>query len=1088
MVVISFDRRSPVKWTESLSSWYEIIPYRGKKLTDDDSENHSVDASEVCVPPEVNAYFMVDLRQSSVAIDKLSPRQIDDLGVSGLKLKELPQLNIHCLNSSGKTALLNVVGVFPYFYARPTVADPDVVKIKQSLDKFMQSVTQGLDGLLKVEIVLKESLMGFKGRHGLESVVKITLCAQYLVPKLREAIRRREIPGFDGQSFEGNIPFELRMMIDIGLRGCSWFTVPNKYITNASPGDLIDEYLNSGEAALGHFDVRNQPVSDVGDHIPLLDVCAMPMEEDQWSIIPPQIRILSFDIECTTLGRKGFPKAEQDPVIAISLVLKEFSGLIIHKAVLCLRETAAIADGTIVWFSHEEDLLIAFCEYVRITDPDFLTGYNCFNFDLNYLIDRSVALKIQGEFGYLSRVPGFKSTVENARLSSKGLGIKDYKNIDVPGRICLDVLEAIRKEHKLKSYSLNAVSAHFLEQQKEDVHYSIIGTLFEGTPETRRRIASYCMKDSILPLNLLQKLMIVVNMVEMARVTGVPITYLITRGQQIKVTSQILRHCRQTSFIMPATSRDPSGDKYEGATVLEPKKALYSQPITTLDFASLYPSIMIAHNLCYSTLIQPAYHETAHRELSSDDITRTPVGCEFVKASVRQGILPSIVGDLISARKRARALMANTSDQNTKMVLNGRQLALKISANSVYGYTGAASAGQLPCLEVSTSITAFGRQMIDKTKELVEDRYTIKNGYKSNADVIYGDTDSVMVDFGVDSIQEGMQMGEEAASLVSKEFISPIKLEFEKVFCPYLLMNKKRYAGLLYSKSHLTWDKMDCKGIETVRRDFCSLVQISVDTVLKKILVDKDVNGAQQYVRGVITDLMMNKIDMSLLVMTKSIGKEDYSAKLAHVELAKRIRERDPGNAPQVGDRVHYVIIAKGKNVPQYERAEDPSFVIENNLSIDTAHYLDSLKNPLCRILEPCMGKDAEALFTSGDHTMSIVKNFSHGGALSKFMGTKKILRCLGCRVSLTDASGGQLCKNCEGDKGAEVTASTFKDLADIQVEFNRLWTQCQNCQGSLMQDVLCTSRDCPIFYRRSKVRKDLEKAEQKCEGLHESW
>ena len=157
-------------------------------------------------------------------------------------------------------------------------------------------------------------------------------------------------------------------------------------------------------------------------------------------------------------------------------------------------------------------------------------------------------------------------------------------------------------------------------------------------------------------------------------------------------------------------------------------------------------------------------------------------------------------------------------------VLDGRQLALKISANSVYGFTGA-QVGKLPCLEISQSVTAFGRKMIEFTKNEVEQRYTVDNGYQFNAEVIYGDTDSVMVKFGVATVLEAMKLGQEAADFVPEKFVKPIKLEFEKLYHPYLLINKKRYAGLYFTRPE-KHDKMDCKGIETVRRDNCPLVRL----------------------------------------------------------------------------------------------------------------------------------------------------------------------------------------------------------------------------------------------------------------------
>jgi DNA polymerase delta subunit 1 len=195
----------------------------------------------------------------------------------------------------------------------------------------------------------------------------------------------------------------------------------------------------------------------------------------------------------------------------------------------------------------------------------------------------------------------------------------------------------------------------------------------------------------MLPLCLISKLMLLVNYIEMARVTGVPLSYLISRGQQIKVVSQLYRKTMQHDFVIPSHDVKPNEEKYEGATVIEPQKGYYTKPIATLDFASLYPSIMQAHNLCYSTLVSPD-----EMKLQPEQYYRTPNGYYFVKPTVRKGILPEILSELLAARKQAKKLMTQATDPFTQAVLNGRQLALKISANSVYGFTGA-QVGQLPC-------------------------------------------------------------------------------------------------------------------------------------------------------------------------------------------------------------------------------------------------------------------------------------------------------------------------------------------------------------------------------------------------------
>nr|CEL67028.1 TPA: DNA polymerase, related [Neospora caninum Liverpool] len=886
-------------------------------------------------------------------------------------------------------------------------------------------------------------------------------------------------------TFESNVPFVLRYLVDTKTTGCSWL-------------------VGRG----GSYVIRPPSLQDTSSQLEIdihyADLLPLP-PANRWQKLPP-LRILSFDIECVKLKGEGFPEAETDPVIQISSIVvlqsppterpehaeaanspaaraaqarqKRLSGGLerpVCRVLFALRECAPIAGSVVLWFDDEKEMLAKWAEFVRQVDPDFLSGYNCVNFDLNYLITRATTLKVDG-FNRLSKLKSLESKIRDSSFSSRALGTHEGKEIPTEGRIQFDILELVRRDYKLKSYSLNFVSFEFLKEQKEDVHYSMIGDLFRGCPSSRRRIGVYCLKDAYLPLRLLKELLFLYNYVEMSRVTGTPLNFLLTRGQQIKVTAQLLRKCKELNYLVPVVKRT-GGDnsvQYEGATVLEPKKGFYDKPIATLDFASLYPSIMIAHNICYSTLVAAS---EAHKMTNPDDVTVTTTlpPHKFVKAHVRRGVLPMIVEELIAARKAARKEMAAAKDEMTKQVLNGRQLALKISANSVYGYTGTTTGGQLPCLEVATTITCFGRDMIDFTRREVEKMFCKDKTRACNATVIYGDTDSVMVDFGDFSIAEAMKLGEEAAQALSAKFTKPIRLEFEKVYCPFLLMNKKRYAGLLYTRPE-KYDKIDSKGIETVRRDFSLLVQTMADTVLRKMLIDKDVEAAKEYTRTKVAELLQNKIDLSLLVQTKSLGKMDYDTRLPHVELAKKLRKRDAGTAPSVGDRVSYVVIQGSKGQAQYERAEDPLYVLEHNLPIDTQHYLEGIKKPLCRIFEGVMS-NPESLF-SGVHTMKRTVSISTQGALSKFV--QRGLQCVGCRAVIRE---GALCRHCQKDE-AQIVVNKLTEMAEKEKEHSDLWTQCQRCQGSLHQDVICINRDCPIFYRRAKVKKEIGTLEERLANL----
>ena len=184
------------------------------------------------------------------------------------------------------------------------------------------------------------------------------------------------------------------------------------------------------------------------------------------------------------------------------------------------------------------------------------------------------------------------------------MGNRDTKATKTDGRLQLDLLQLVQRDYQLRSYTLNSVSAHFLGEQKEDVHHSMITELFNGTPESRRRLAVYCLKDAYLPQRLMDKLMCLVNYTEMARVTGIPFNYLLARGQQIKFLSQLYRKAGEQALVVPNLRQEGGDEHYEGATVIDPIRGYYPAPIATLDFASLYPSIMQAHNLCYTTLVK----------------------------------------------------------------------------------------------------------------------------------------------------------------------------------------------------------------------------------------------------------------------------------------------------------------------------------------------------------------------------------------------------------------------------------------------------------------------------------------------------
>ncbi|KAI0060994.1 hypothetical protein BV25DRAFT_1870956 [Artomyces pyxidatus] len=961
------------------------------------------------------------------------------------------------VTQEGHSVMVHVTNFMPYFYvAVPRGFSQDDLPAFQ---EYLHGITHAIHD---IEFVNKRSLWGYRG-DDFALFFKITVTEPRSVPRNGECIFRELFSG-PVNTFESNIVYVLRFMIDTKVVGMNWIEVP-----------AGNYKLHKGKNKKSQCQIELSVQWDKFiSHAP----------EGAWSKIAP-LRILSFDIECA--GRKGiFPEAQTDPVIQIAnMVTHQGDSRPFVRNVFTLNTCSHIVGSQVLSFEDETKMLEAWRNFVEEVDPDVIIGYNIAGFDLPYLLDRAKALKSTA-FPFLGRFKNVKTQTKDTHFSSKAFGQRDSKETVMEGRLQLDVLQYMQREHKLRSYTLNSVCAQFLGEQKEDVHHSVITDLQNGTSESRRRLAVYCLKDAYLPQRLMDKLMCFVNYTEMARVTGVPFNFLLSRGQSIKVLSQLYRKANEDNYIIPSLKGEGSDEQYEGATVIEPKKGYYDVPIATLDFSSLYPSIMMAHNLCYTTLLDKTTIDRL--DLKKDiDYIQTPNNDFFVTPSRRKGLLPTVLEDLIGARKRAKADLKKETDPFKRAVLDGRQLALKISANSVYGFTGA-TVGKLPCLPISSSVTAYGRQMIEKTKAEVEAEYCIANGHSHNAEVIYGDTDSVMVKFGPNELETVMQMGSQAADLVTQKFVKPIKLEFEKVYFPYLLISKKRYAGLYWTKPE-KYDKMDSKGIETVRRDNCRLVSTVIETCLHKMLISRDVKGAEDYTKQIISDLLQNKVDMSQLVITKALAKSEYAGKQAHVELAERMKQRDAGSAPALGDRVAYVIVKGIKGAAAYEKSEDPIYVLENNIPIDTKYYLENqLSKPLMRIFEPILGEKASSLL-SGDHTRTIQIATPSVGGLMKF--AVKTVTCLGCKTPLranNSVKNGAVCNNCRPRMG-ELYQKQVSTTSDLQVKFSRLWTQCQRCQGSLHQDVLCTSKDCPIFYMRKKAQKDVEDAGAVLERFdHDLW
>ena len=685
--------------------------------------------------------------------------------------------------------------------------------------------------------------------------------------------------------------------------------------------------------------------------------CEVNLWAPNWRLITPlarddfaPLRIMSFDIECySSTGAFPDPKNPHDVVFQIGMTTKEFGkeGFLDRKC-LCLKQTTG---PDVECFETEKELIKAFEKYLIKIDPDIITGWNIFGFDLEFLIVRAtIHCGLSPVWG---RIRGDVAALVEKNLSSSALGNNELKMVPMKGRYVFDLFQDVKREHKLESYSLNNVSKHFLKDQKNDMPVKEIFRRYkDGDPDELGEVAAYCIQDTVLPHKLMDKLCQIQNQVEMAKACWVPLAFLSERGQQIKVFSQMAKKARELNFIIPTFRRPtgPTDEQYQGATVLEAQTGAYYGPITALDFASLYPSIMCAENLCYSTLVMNSRYDNL------PGVTYEQFGPHRFAQGV-DSLLPVILMDLKAFRKKAKKLMALAEGTPMEAVYNGQQLAYKISMNSIYGFTGA-SKGMLPCVAIASTVTMRGRQMIEETKNYVEEHFP-------GAKVRYGDTDSVMVEFdvqgrkGQEAIDYSWEQGEMAAEQCTKLFKAPNDLELEKVYCPYFLYSKKRYAAKMYEKGRdgtVAFKKIDVKGLQVVRRDSCPFVRETLKKLLEMVLESSDPNPVITAAREAAKTLIQGKVPIEKLLMSKQLASE-YKVPMPHVTVRDKIRSRAPGSEPQQGDRVAFVIV-KGDG-KMYEKAEDPAWVIEKNVPLDFQYYFtNQFKKPVQDLLEPLVSAD----------------------------------------------------------------------------------------------------------------------------------
>ena len=718
---------------------------------------------------------------------------------------------------------------------------------------------------------------------------------------------------------------------------------------------------------------------------------------------------------------KILPKLEGDKIIQIGVSVHKFgSETIIYKKIISLNDCEDIDGIDVSCCKDEKELLNKWKMLMMDLNPDIVIGYNIWGFDIEYIWNRSIEIGINPKFQIgLGKICRRKSILKEQKLSSSALGDNIFNLLDVDGIVMIDLLKVIQKDFKLDSYKLDNVASIYIGDKKDDLKPKEIFEKFLGDAKDRSIIAKYCIQDCILVNRLLHKLKILENNIGMGNVCLVPLNFLFRRGQGIKIFSLVANECMKMDYLIPVIKNfieDLDVDGYEGAIVLPPKEAIYlDDPIVVFDYGSLYPSSMICRNLSHDTYITDEKYLIENDEYEiikvsydlyqgvGDKKMKNGVkDCYFAKyKDGKKGIIPDILDMLLTERKNTRKkieystiilkdgkeyigvieekddmIIISDIDNKTKVkkddileikntynkfecaVFDALQNAYKITANSLYGQIGARTS-PIYLKEIAACTTSTGREMILLAKDFVEKNY--------NADVIYGDTDSIFCKFrvkddngndkfGKEALKGAINIGLEVEGKIKGILPYPQKLNYEKCMYPFILFSKKRYVGNLYEKDDVNF-KQKSMGIVLKRRDNANIVKKVYGGIIDIILNQQDLELSVKFLREELRNLVDGNMDVNDLILSKTLrGFYKDPTKIAHKVLADRIGVREPGNKPAINDRIQYIYIKNDEAKLQGDKIETLEYITQNKLKPDYLHYItNQIMKPVLQLYSLCL-------------------------------------------------------------------------------------------------------------------------------------
>lgn len=777
------------------------------------------------------------------------------------------------------------------------------------------------------------------------------------------------------------------------------------------------------------------------------------------------------------------------------------------------KQIASIMPLEVEEEQSELEVLTRMVDIVRNYDPDILTGYEVHNSSWGYLIERA---RHKYDMNFCDEISRMKSQSHGRFGKDEDRwGFNHTSTIRVTGRHTINIWRAMRGELNLLQYTMENVVFHLLHKRVPHFTFADL-TQWWKSRNTRdvAKVVNYYTTRTQLDLDILEANELVPRTSEQARLIGVDWFSVISRGSQFKVENIMFRLAKPENLILVSPSRRQVGGQNALEClplVMEPQSDFYTSPMCVFDFQSLYPSIVIAYNYCYSTFLgrvvswrgQNKMGFTTYQrqerllELLKDHINVAPNGIIYAKTEIRKSLLAKMLAEILETRVMVKSGMKQDKDDKTlQRLLNNRQLALKLIANVTYGYTSASFSGRMPCSEIADSIVQTGRETLEKAIALI---HSVK---RWGAEVVYGDTDSLFVYFKGRTREQAFKIGEEISKTITDMNPRPIKLKFEKVYQPCVLLAKKRYVGFKYEHVDQIKPEFEAKGIETVRRDGTPAEQKIEENALKLLFRTADLSRVKTYFQAQCTKILRGRISIQDFCFAREVKLGTYSDKgppPPGVLISARRMLEDPRLEPQYGERVPYVVVTDGPGARLIDRCVAPEVLLNDaQQDLDAEYYISkNIIPPLERIFN-LVGANVRAWYDempkyqrirqvdiSNSRVTSLATTTTTNADVSKrtLENYLRATSCLVCRDSIDTTTTLPLCPSCLSYPSHSLLTLQTR-LTCSQKRIAQLHAICRSCSGLPPQggssgydadrpgnkDVRCDSKDCPVFYSRMRT------------------